>query len=102
MIVLIKDNNGEAWEDYRDWVSKVYEVDTDNEFLEKAYNEWFAKGVLEAHNITVNPNWVNNIMTNSKCKNKSILKKYIKQNTFEIWLNLFYVCKELKFQEAWK
>ena|ERR1017187_666332 len=100
MILIIKNDNGEQWEDYHSWNEIVFDIDTvlTGEELKKEYNEHMVKLMAE-NRITVNPAYLN-IMMESKIKNKKLHAKILKEWDFVTWLKSTYTVTELKFQEV--
>ena len=102
MIVIIKDNNHEQWEDYHTWIVKVLDVKTDDETLTADILRhkylYDVVDIMKKSGISVNPAYLN-IMEHSTVKNKKLHKKILKDNDFLTWLEKNYKITELKFGE---
>lgn len=108
MILLVKDDNGEQWEDYDSWVESVYDIQTDKT-ADQLHDEWkqhVAKAMAD-QGITVNPTWVHQIMEDTTVKkvktggskHLKLHKKILKENSFVSWLEATYKANKLTFGE---
>ena len=103
MVVLLYQNNGEQYEDYAEWVSKVYDVkmpkaeiekcEKDPDYLDKTYRAWFKYYIWLELNITVNPHWIETIMKDSIVKSKKLFNEIKRENTLSR--------KLLSYQRTW-
>ena len=97
MIVIIKKDNGEKYEDYYEWIETLYDVDTTDN-VEMVYHN-FISDTLKELGIEI-LTWM--FMPTTQCnspKNWKTIKKVLKETPFEKWLLLNYFCKKLEFQE---
>lgn len=96
IVLVVEDDNGEQYEDYQRWVDRTYIVNT-NKTGEQIETEWkkHVADVMLENNITVNPHYINTIMSGSKVRNKKLHKKIIKENGFCKWLESTYNAKEI-------
>jgi len=113
MILVLKKDNSEQWEDYQEWVSSILEVNTSKtpKELVKEYlsyiKQYFLDNELEVEDDGLNEYPNSYYLSNRYIKNEIYIRKYWskfkilkkKIDSFETWLFNNYDVKKLEFSE---
>ena len=105
MILVVKQGNGEQWEDYHEYIAGVYQINRKNltsEMIDKEHKAIITK-LCEAIGLVVNPHWPEVIMDKSlqpegKTPSKELKKQHkqiIKDNNLVSFIKTTYNAKQL-------
>ena len=97
MLILIEADNGEQYEDYQNWIEKVYDIPNHtNESLQKDYLDFIQKEMLKS-NIIVNPYYPRSIMIDSICQDKKLHRKILYKNNIYFYIEKILGATPVKF-----
>jgi urease accessory protein UreE len=106
MILIVKTGNGEQWEDYREIIHSVYQINrkslTESQ-IQSAYNAHITK-LCQNIGLVVNPHWPATIMHSSlqpegKTPSRELKKQHkqiLKDNTFLKFIEETYNAKKVE------
>ena len=110
MILIVKENNGESYEDYYEWIVALYKIEDsiDSQSIEKAHKKHLIEKCLE-QNIHVNIHYPNILDSNVHSKKKDLKRispihqEILKNNGFEKFIAEKYNAKKIEnYQEIMK